>query len=188
MDIRRIGLTLAVIAPILALLAFGLTRDPRAIPSPMPGQEAPDFQLGVLDPGDLVTLALDSASLSRHRGEVVVVNFWASWCGPCRQEHPALSRVATTYQGDGVQFFGVLYNDTQRNAQRWLREMGGKRYPTLVDPRSKTAIDYGLYGVPETYVIDPFGQVAFKYIGPIPERTLVRWIEEARNAAPPEES
>jgi cytochrome c biogenesis protein CcmG/thiol:disulfide interchange protein DsbE len=153
----------------------------------MPGQEAPDFHLAVLDPGDLETALPDSATLGRHFGEVVVVNFWASWCGPCRQEHPALSRVAAMYQGGGVHFYGILYNDTPANARRWIREMGGKRYPTLSDPESITAIDYGLYGVPETFVIDPHGVVAFKYIGPIPEGTLIDWIEQARTAGPPTE-
>jgi cytochrome c biogenesis protein CcmG, thiol:disulfide interchange protein DsbE len=184
MNWYRIGIGMAIVVPVLALLAFGMTIDPRAIPSPMPGHEAPDFSLPVLDPGDLAASPIETGTLSLHRGDVIVVNFWASWCGPCRQEHPALSRVAARYDGEDVRFFGILYNDSERNARRWIQEMGGKRYPTLLDPRSTTAIDYGLYGVPETYVIDRDGQIAFKYIGPIPESVLIDWIEQARSAAP----
>jgi cytochrome c biogenesis protein CcmG, thiol:disulfide interchange protein DsbE len=179
MNWGRIGMSLAWIIPLLGLLAFGLTRDPRVLPSPMPGQPAPEFRLAVMEHRESPELQLDSAALVQHRGEVVVVNFWASWCLPCRQEHGALSRVATMFEDRGVQFYGILYNDSHRNALRWLREMGGQSYPALDDPGAGTAISYGLYGVPETFVIGRDGRVAFKQIGPITEEILIDWLESA---------
>jgi cytochrome c biogenesis protein CcmG, thiol:disulfide interchange protein DsbE len=179
MNWKRVGVNLALIGPIIGLLAFGLTRDPRSIPSPMPGQPAPEFLLAVMDDPMFAETGLDSASLAAHRGDVVVVNFWASWCLPCRQEHDALSRVATRYRDRGVQFYGILYNDSEPNALRWLREMGGQAYPALLDPGARTAISYGLYGVPETFVIGRDGKVAFKHIGPVTDEILNDFIERA---------
>jgi cytochrome c biogenesis protein CcmG, thiol:disulfide interchange protein DsbE len=117
----------------------------------------------------------------------VVLNFWASWCLACRSEHTALSSIASMYEGKNVHFYGVLYNDVAPNAQRYIRELGGQTYPTLIDPGSRTAIDYGLYGVPETFFIDRNGTVAHKHVGPVTEALLVEWIEKAR-AQPPEAS
>ena len=155
----------------VGLLAFGMTRDPGEIPSPLPGKAAPAFALQVLDQSDKVDLAA-------LRGEVVVLNFWASWCLNCREEHSALSRVAQRYQGKGVRFYGVIYNDSPENAKRWIAEMGGQSYPALVDDKARTAIDYGLYGVPETFFISKDGRVAYKQIGPANEEVLVEWIEK----------
>ena len=155
----------------LALLAFGMTKDPGEIPSPLPGKNAPAFSLQVVDQPDKVDLAT-------MRGEVVVLNFWASWCLNCRSEHSALSRVARMYEGKGVRFYGVIYNDSPENAKRWITEMGGQSYPSLIDGNSRTAIDYGLYGVPETFFISKDGRVAFKQIGPASEEVLIEWIEK----------
>jgi cytochrome c biogenesis protein CcmG/thiol:disulfide interchange protein DsbE len=155
----------------LALLAYGMTKDPGEIPSPLPGKAAPQFALQVLEQNEKVDLAA-------LRGEVVVLNFWASWCLNCREEHSALSRVARLYQGKGVKFYGVVYNDTPENAKRWIEEMGGQAYPALIDNNARTAIDYGLYGVPETFFISKDGQVAYKQIGPASEQILIEWIEK----------
>jgi cytochrome c biogenesis protein CcmG/thiol:disulfide interchange protein DsbE len=152
----------------VAVLAFGLTRDPSQIISPLPGREAPDFALPVMDP----TEALDSVRLAGMRGEVVVLNFWASWCLECRYEHADLSRVALHYQDRGVRFFGVLYEDSPNNGRRWIEQMGGQEYPSLVDPGSKTAVKYGLYGVPETFIIDQTGKVVHKQVGAVTEGLL----------------
>lgn len=198
----------AVAIPIIALLAYGLTRDPRAVPSTMPGEMAPTFSLAVMEMPEPEasgrreagsagrpdgTAAADSAGddiagsssmplpdtirLAALRGQVVVLNFWASWCLPCRDEHEALTSAARVYRGEGVRFLGVLYDDTPENARRWIRSMGGTSYPTLLDPGSRTAIDYGLYGVPETFFIAPDGRVASKYVGPVTRTLLVRRIE-----------
>ncbi len=145
--------------PIVMLLAYGLTRDPRHITSPLPGRAAPDFTLPALENGD-------SIKLSELRGNVVVVNFWASWCIPCRQEHPVLLEASRTYTPRGVKFVGIAYNDKPDDSRRWLDELG-KSYPSLVDAGARTAIDFGVTGVPETFVLDKQGVVAFKKFGPI---------------------
>ncbi len=191
MNWKRAFISLLFIMPLVALLAFGMTRDPNAIPSPLPGRAAPSFELAVLDDpvGALTAVTLKfrpdpeevtpgrRVNLAEHHGEVVVLNFWASWCLGCRDEHVPLSRVAEMYRGRGVHFYGVLYNDSPENARRWIRQMGGQSYGTLLDPGSSTAINYGLYGVPETFFIGRDGRVAYKHIGPIHDRILIEWIE-----------
>jgi cytochrome c biogenesis protein CcmG/thiol:disulfide interchange protein DsbE len=159
MNWRRSAVGFAIGLPILALLAFGLTRDPSSIPSPLPGRAAPEFALPIMDSTDTVRLA-------DMRGDIVVLNFWASWCLECRVEHGDLSVAATRFGSRGVRFFGVLYNDTPANGRAWIQEMGGQTYPALVDMGSRTAIDYGLYGVPETFIIGRDGTVLHKQIGP----------------------
>lgn len=179
MNARRSLAGAAATLPFIALLGFGLTRDPRAIPSPLPGRAAPDFRLGVVRNGDHAAAGIsgDTAVLREHRGQVVVLNFWASWCLACRDEHAALSNVARAYGGKGVQFFGPIYNDTPASAVRWIDGMGGQAYPSLLDPGSRTAIDYGLYGVPETFFIAKDGTVAYKHVGPVSEALLRQKID-----------
>lgn len=162
----------AIVLPLLGLLAFGMTRNPNVIPSPLPGREAPRFQLMTmpLEEGD--TAAVATVDLDALRGNVVVLNFWASWCLACRDEHRPLSRVARSYEGQPVRFFGVVYNDSPKNAREWIDAMGGQSYPALLDPNARTAIDYGLYGVPETFIIGPDGRVRHKIIGPASEQEL----------------
>jgi cytochrome c biogenesis protein CcmG/thiol:disulfide interchange protein DsbE len=169
MNWKRASLTVLVLLPIIGLLGFGLTRDPKQIDSPLPGRPAPAFSLGVFAPGEGKTaLAVgDTVSLAGHQGRVMVVNFWASWCLQCRDEHRDLSETATAYFDRGVRFVGVLYNDQESFGRRWIEEMGGQTYPSVLDPRTRTAIDYGLYGVPETFIISQDGRVAYKHIGPI---------------------
>jgi len=172
-----------VILGFIGLLVFGLTRDPYVLPSPLVQNAAPDFALLVMDtldhrpPGDI---PVDSVRLSDLRGQVVILNFWASWCVACRQEHPELARAAGRFRDRPVRFFGVLYQDSPANARRFLREMGGQSYPTLLDPGSQMAIDYGVYGVPETFVIAPDGTVFDKHIGPVTESYLSAKIQGAR--------
>jgi len=171
MNWKRAALTTALVGgPVIALLAYGMTRDPREIPSPLPGHLAPVFTGAVFAPGndDGLRLAVgDTVRLAEHRGRVVVVNFWASWCLACRTEHQALSTVARNYAPQGVKFFGMLYNDETPNGVNWIEQMGGQAYPALSDPGARTAIDYGLYGVPETFVVDQRGFVAKKFVGPV---------------------
>ena len=177
MSWRRVVLTIAICIPFVALLAFGLTTDPNEIPSPLPGKAAPVFNLATLE-------GQETVDLESLRGKVVVLNFWASWCLQCRDEHADLSMAANLYRERGVEFFGVLYNDQPENGRRWILEMGGQSYQSLVDPGSRTAVDYGLYGVPETFIIDQQGRVVRKKIGPTTVAELASFIDPLL-AAPP---
>ena len=166
-------------APVIALFAFGFTRNPAEIPSPLPGRSAPGFSLAVFAPGEapLARPVGDSLRLHDFAGSVVVVNFWASWCLACRDEHTTLSEVARQYADRPTQFIGVLYNDRETPGLQWIAERGGQSYPSVMDPRSRTAIDYGLYGVPETFIVDATGRIAYKHMGPIPASVLRHWVD-----------
>ena len=162
----------AIVLPLLGLLAFGMTRNPNLIPSPLPGREAPRFQLVTMPLDEADSASVATIDLHTLRGNVVVLNFWASWCLACRDEHGPLSGVARAYADRPVRFFGVVYNDSPENAREWIEAMGGQSYPALLDPNARTAIDYGLYGVPETFIIGPDGRVRHKIIGPASEQEL----------------
>ena len=184
MNWRRATVGVIVAIPFVVLLAYGLTRDPRQIPSPLPGRGAPDFSLGVFATGQppAALTVNDTVKLSVHRGSVVVLNFWASWCLACRDEHEVLSKVAERYNDRGVKFYGVLYNDVPANGLRWIEDMGGQSYPSLYDPHTRTAIDYGLYGVPETFFITRDGRVAYKHVGPVTLPLLVQKLDSLLKA------
>ena len=175
---RSVIATVAAI-PLIALFAYGFTRDPSAIDSPLPGNQAPNFALEVFAPGEppLNRAVGDTIDLGKLVGNVVVVNFWASWCLACRDEHEALSQTARRYGDRPTRFVGVLYNDRPAAGVQWIAKMGGQSYPSVNDKGARTAIDYGLSGVPETFIIDPGGRIAYKHIGPISERVLNRWID-----------
>lgn len=179
MNWKRALIATVCAAPVIALFAFGFTRDPGEIPSPLPGRDAPPFALEVFAPGEalLARAVGDTLRLADLAGKVVVVNFWASWCLACRDEHTALSQTALAYADSQAQFIGVLYNDRPPAALRWIADMGGQSYPSVLDDRSRMAIGYGLYGVPETFIIDPGGRIAYKHLGPISERVLRTWID-----------
>jgi cytochrome c biogenesis protein CcmG/thiol:disulfide interchange protein DsbE len=186
MNWKRATIAIAAILPIVGLLGFGMTRDPREIPSPLPGRSAPDFTLARLDfaPGATGDRVLpDSLRMASRRGRVVVLNFYASWCLACRDEHPVHAQVAPRYRDRGVDFYGVLYKDSPENIREWITAMGGQPYETLLDPASRTAIDYGLYGVPETFFIGRDGRVARKHIGPVTREVLERTLDSL-TAAP----
>ncbi len=179
MNWKRSAIALLAAAPLIALFAYGFTRNPAEIPSPLPGRQAPAFTLAVMTPGEgsLARPSGDTIRLRDLAGKVVVLNFWASWCLPCRTEHAALSEAARHYADKPTQFIGVLYNDEPAAGSRWISEMGGMSYPAVTDNESRTAIDYGLYGVPETFIIDPSGRVAHKNLGPITADVLRRVID-----------
>jgi cytochrome c biogenesis protein CcmG/thiol:disulfide interchange protein DsbE len=170
MNWRRSLIGLAIALPLIGLLGFGLTRNPADIVSPLPGRQAPDLALPVMGTDTLI-------QLSSLRGQVVVVNFWASWCIPCRAEHPQLVAAQERWERQGVVFLGVLYDDSESNARRWLEEFGGEKWPTLMDARQRTAIKYGVYGVPETFIIDQAGTVVHKHLSVVTVDTLAHFIE-----------
>ena len=154
---------LALVLPLLAILTANLGRDPHSVASPLVGRPAPGFTLTPVDGGAPVSLA----SLA---GRPVVLNFWATWCVPCFQEHEVLTEGARRL-GPDVQFLGVVYEDSADRVQAFLAERGGG-YPSLVDPDSKTAIAYGVFGVPETFFIDAGGRIAAKFVGPLTHAAL----------------
>lgn len=179
MNWKRAGIALVASVPLIALLAFGFTRNPAEIPSPLPGRDAPAFDLAVFATGEapLARPVGDTIRLRDLGGKVLVLNFWASWCLACRDEHVVLSETARRYADRPTQFIGVLYNDRPAAGLRWIAEMGGQSYPSVTDHGSRTAIDYGLYGVPETFIIDTKGRIAYKHLGPITETVLRQWLD-----------
>jgi cytochrome c biogenesis protein CcmG, thiol:disulfide interchange protein DsbE len=166
MNWKRSVLGALVAVPVVWLLAYGLTQDPRELPNTMPGKEAPDFTLAVMD------AEADSVRLSSMRGEIIVLNYWASWCLACRDEHRDLSNTATAYQQRGVRFYGVLYKDEPGFARKWIADMGGQAYSNLLDPGSHNAIDYAVSMVPETVIIGRDGRIVYKQMGPVTEALL----------------
>lgn len=179
MNWKRAFIATLAAVPLIALFAFGFTRNPAEIPSPLPGRDAPTWALPVFAQGEppLARPVGDTIKLGDLRGKVVVVNFWASWCLACRDEHVPLSETARRYSDRPTQFVGVLYNDRPAAGVRWIAEMGGQSYPSVMDHGARTAIDYGLYGVPETFIVDTEGRIAYKHLGPISETVLQRWID-----------
>jgi cytochrome c biogenesis protein CcmG, thiol:disulfide interchange protein DsbE len=161
--------------PVVALLAWGLTQDARLVPSPLPGKPAPGFALP--------TLNGDTLRLSDLRGQVVLVNFWASWCIACRAEHHVLLDAAKRYAHQDVRIVGVVYQDTRENAKAWLAERGGS-WPNVLDVGSQTAIQYGLFGVPETFFIGRDGRIVYKQVGPLSEAVVDRWVPRLLAARP----
>ncbi len=187
MNWRRAGIAVLCVVPVILLFRRGLTLDPKEIQSPLPGKAAPQFSLAVFAPGQapLDRRIGDTIQLAALRGKVVVVNFWASWCLSCRDEHAGLSEVARRYVGQPVTFVGSLYQDSPSNGTEWIAEMGGQSYPSVLDPRSRTAIDYGLYGVPETFFIGANGSIARKIAGPAAPAVVMRIVDSLLAASQP---
>lgn len=147
---------LAVILPLVWLLHSGFGHDPHEVPSVLEHTQAPEFKL--------VDLQGKTWDLAQLRGKPVVVNFWSTWCLPCKEEFPLFQQAATAYPG--VQFLGVLYSDEPNKASAYLQRVG-TTYSHLIDPDGRTAIDYGVAGVPETYFINPSGVIVYKQVGPL---------------------
>ena len=148
-----------IVVPLIVFLAMGFGQDPRALPVTMEGRPAPTFALKDMSSGEEIALA-------DLRGGPVVLNFWSSWCVPCAQEHPWLVRTSADYIPRGVVFLGVLYGDEPAKGKGFLKRYG-ENYPTLVDDSDRTAIDYGVAGVPETFIIDGDGRIVKKFVGPV---------------------
>jgi cytochrome c biogenesis protein CcmG/thiol:disulfide interchange protein DsbE len=153
--------------PLVALLASGFGRDPNVVASPLLNKPAPAFSLR--------TLAGKPLSLSGLRGHPVVLNFWASWCPPCKDEQPSMAAAWQYYQPQGVRFVGVEFRDTAPDLRAFLRRYGGG-WPTLQDPGQQTAINYGVAGPPETFFIDRRGIVRYKVVGALSSAVLAQQI------------
>ena len=168
---RRAVLLAGVVAVVLAVvgvLATGLGRDPSATASPLVGRAAPEFTLAGLD-GPAVTL-------SRLRGQVVVINFWASWCAECHDEQQALDQTWQRYRDSGMVLLGVDFEDTTDGARDYVRQ-SGLSYPVVEDKDSRTALAYGIRGIPETFLVDRSGRIVDRIIGRVDAARLAAAVE-----------
>ena len=164
----RLWLPLVLFALLAVVLGVGLTLKPREVPSPFIGKPAPAFSLPQLHRQDT------SLAAAELKGQVWILNVWASWCAPCREEHPLLVTLA---REQAVPIIGLNYKDDPRNAQEWLLRLGDPYKLSVIDRDGRVGIDYGVYGVPETFVIDQAGIVRFKHIGPLTQDVWTRQLQ-----------
>ena len=173
MKFLRFGLPLITFIVIAVFLALGLKHDPRYVPSPLIDKPAPEFDLPTLDQPE------QKVSNQTMLGEVWLMNVWASWCAACKVEHPLLIDMAS----QGVKLIGLNYKDTQDQAMAWLASYDNPYQTVIVDDDGRVGIDFGVYGVPETFLIDKSGRIRYKHIGPVEENdvnylmTLVQELE-----------
>jgi cytochrome c biogenesis protein CcmG/thiol:disulfide interchange protein DsbE len=174
----KFAVPLALFGVLVIFLAVGLWRDPRRLPSPLIDRPAPVFQLARLDEPDR------TFSPNSMRGKVWLLNTWASWCVSCRTEHPLLLALS---QAGVVPIYGLNYKDKRADALEWLNEMGNPYVLNVQDANGRVGIDYGVYGVPETYLIDRDGVIRYKQIGPITvdalEKTILPMIRDLNRSS-----
>jgi cytochrome c biogenesis protein CcmG/thiol:disulfide interchange protein DsbE len=154
----KLAWVVAAFAALVALLGVGLTLNPREVPSPLIGKPAPAFKLPLLQAPDRTFSPQDML------GKAWVLNVWASWCPPCLVEHPVVTALA---QSGIAPVVGLNYKDRREDALPWLKRHGDPYRLSAFDADGRIGIDYGVYGVPETYVIDRRGQIRYKHIGPL---------------------
>ncbi|MDQ7075069.1 MAG: DsbE family thiol:disulfide interchange protein [Gammaproteobacteria bacterium] len=159
----RYFLPLGVFVLIAFFLGVGLTLDPKEVPSPFIGKPAPEFSLPRLDN------AQQNLSPKDMQGQVWLLNVWATWCVSCRAEHALLVDLS---RRNLLPIVGLNYKDDNGEAQRWLQRLGNPYYANAVDADGRVAIDWGVYGAPETFVIDKKGIVRYKHIGPVTRQSL----------------
>lgn len=157
---RIVALAVVVLSVAVgAVLGSRIGQDPTLVDSPLIGQPAPDVTFPLLE-------GSGSVELEDLRGQIVVVNFWASWCIPCREEHAVLVAANDAYRDSGVVFVGVNYQDQEASAVAFLDELGrGEGYQYVTDPGSRAAVEFGVYGIPETFFIDRSGTIVAKITG-----------------------
>ena len=164
---RRLLWTVAIFGALVAILGVGLTLNPREVPSPLVGKAAPEFTLPLLHEPD------KKFSSREPLGQVWVFNVWASWCAGCREEHPLLVEFAKS----GVApLYGLNYKDRREDGLKWLKQYGDPYKASFYDLEGKVGIDYGVYGVPETYVIDKKGVIRYKRIGVVTPEIMAKKI------------
>jgi len=148
---------------VLAILLFvGLSKDPKQVPSPLIGKPVPQFQLALLAEPQRKE---DHTIFNQH---ITLLNVWATWCVSCRAEHKQLLQLAK----QGVRIIGLDYKDERSSALAWLNDLGNPYVMTLFDPNGRAAIDWGVYGTPETFIIDQQGIIRYKHIGPISQQDV----------------
>ena len=181
---RRPGLVLlpvAIFASLAIILWYGLSRNPNDLPSALIGKPVPEFALPAIDGSNIPSFT--SADLKA--GGVSVVNIWASWCGPCRLEHPILMELS---KRTDIRLFGINNKDKAENARRFLGTLGQPFAAIGADTNGRTTIDWGSYGVPETFIVDGKGMIRFKWIGPLSAEilagTFAGEIEKAKQPLP----
>ncbi len=155
---RRVTISALMIAPLLALFAYGFMRDARYIRSPLIAKPAAPFSLTLFDGSTL--------ELENLRGKAVFLNFWASWCPPCRAEARDLEAAWQKVKNDNIVYIGVALQDTDENARAFLKEFDVS-YPNGRDDSGRIAVDYGVWGIPESFFIDPQGRITYKHTGGI---------------------
>lgn len=156
--------------PIIALLAYGFRLNPRDVPSPLVGRPATAF--------DLRSFSNEPVTLEAQRGKVVVLNFWASWCYPgCYEEAPVLERGWRAWRERGVVVIGVDIQDTSEKARKFLADFS-LTFPNAPDMTGKVSIDYGVYGVPETFFIDRRGVIRAKHVGAVTDEVFRTHVEK----------
>ena len=154
---------LAIFLILVVFLGIGLKLNPREVPSPLIGKPAPAFTLPLLHDPDKTFSQKDAA------GKVWILNVWASWCAPCREEHPLWVEMA---KSKNVPIYGLNYKDKRADSIAWLQRYGDPYVLSVTDAQGRIGIDYGVYGVPETYVIDKQGVIRFKHVGPVTPAVL----------------
>lgn len=157
---------LVLFLALAALLYKGLALNPREVPSPLIGKPAPEFTLPELKDTSR------QLSHSDFQGKVSLLNVWATWCVSCRAEHPLLMQLAR----QGVTIYGLDYKDSREDAKRWLQRFGDPYVANAFDADGRVGIDWGVYGTPETFVIDQQGIIRHKHIGPLTEEAIQREI------------
>lgn len=164
----RLAVVIAI-AALVVVLILAFRREPTDLRTGTVGKPAAAFTLQQLDGSGPLTLTPSA-------GKVVVLNFFASWCIPCKQENPALVRAYERYRASDVVFIGILYQDSLESGLRYVRD-NGVTWPTVNDDRGRVAFSYGVFGIPETFFIGADGVIAGRHIGPIDETTLTNAIE-----------
>ena len=160
---KRFLIPMGLFIVLVGFLAVGLRLDPREVPSPLVGKAAPQFELPQLANPDKKFSPLEM------KGKVWLLNVWASWCVSCRQEHPILVALSKT---GALPIYGLNYKDARNDGLRWLSQFGDPYIASLFDADGRVGIDYGVYGVPETYLIDKAGVIRYKHIGPVTREAL----------------
>jgi len=166
----RLVLVALTVGGLVGLLAYGFTRDERYIRSPLTAKRAPSLTLTLFD-GKVIRL-------DDFRGKTVLVNFWASWCIPCRAEAPALESAWQKHKDKAVVFLGVNIQDKEADARAFMKELG-ITYLNGQDPNGKIAVDYGVWGISETFFIDPQGRITYKHAGELKAAIVAAKLEEA---------